>query len=144
MGRPPHRELEDVEPGTVRRGWQHEACSRVERRHRRTFSHTPAQVRALIRSQGGGGAVLYVAPTSPGNDAASSFVPGDFPPTPPPGTPSVCALVPMWPFTRFSGPSSRRVCTCRGAQSEGVYSGECSGENLQRSPGTRSHQSHGS
>ena len=64
MGRPPHRELEDVEPGTVRRGWQHEACSRVERRHRRTFSHTPAQVRALIRSQGGGGTVLSVAPTS--------------------------------------------------------------------------------
>ena len=29
--RPPFREPEDVEPGTVRRGWQHEACSRVER-----------------------------------------------------------------------------------------------------------------
>ena len=65
--RPPHREPEDVEPGTVRSGWQHEACSRVERRHRRElFSHTPAQVRALVRSQGGGGAgaVLSVAPTS--------------------------------------------------------------------------------
>ena len=42
-------------------------CSRVERRHRRElFSHTPAQVWALVWSQGGGGAgaVLSVAPTS--------------------------------------------------------------------------------
>ena len=42
-------------------------CSRVEQRHRRElFSHTPKQVRALVRSQGGGGAgaVLSVAPRS--------------------------------------------------------------------------------
>ena len=54
-------------PGTVRSGWQHEACSRAERRHRRElFSHTPAQVRAFVWSQGGGGAgaVLSVAQTS--------------------------------------------------------------------------------
>ena len=75
--RPPHREPEDVEPGTVRRGWQHEACSRVESRHRRDlFSHTPAQVRVEVGLERL-------------NDAASSFIPGDSPQTPPPGTPSV-------------------------------------------------------
>ena len=123
--RPPHREPEDVEPGTVRSGWQHEACSRVERRHRRElFSHTPAQVRALVRSQGGGGAgaVLSVAPTSRETTLSPHLFRVILPPTPPPGTPFVCTLVPMWLFTRFSWPSSRRVCTCRDAQSEGVCS----------------------
>ena len=32
--RPPDREPEELEPGTVKQGWQHEASSRVERRHR--------------------------------------------------------------------------------------------------------------
>ena len=63
------------------------------------------------------------------NDPVSSFVQGDSPPTLPPGTPFVCTLVPMWPFTRFSWPSFRRVCT--DSQSEGACSSECSGENLQ-------------
>ena len=71
-----------------------------------------------------------------GNDTASSLVPGDSLATRHPGTPSVCTLVLMWPFARFSWPSSRRGCTCRGAQSEGVFSGKCPDENLQRSPGT--------
>ena len=31
--RPPDREQEEFEPGNVRRGWQHEASSRVERKH---------------------------------------------------------------------------------------------------------------
>ena len=124
--RPPHREPEDVD----------EACSRVERRHRRDlFSHTLAQVRALIRSQGGGGAgaVLSVAPTSRET-------------TLPPHLFRVILLrrlrqaLPLCARWCRCG-SSRRVCTCRGAQSEGVYFGECSCENLQRSPGTRSHQS---
>ena len=45
------RELEDVEPGTVCRGWQHEAFSRVERRHREELREQ-AQVKVLVRSDG--------------------------------------------------------------------------------------------
>ena len=60
-------ESEDTEPGTVRRGWQHEACSRVERQFREDlFAHALAQVKALVRSQGGvgAGAALSVPPIS--------------------------------------------------------------------------------
>ena len=64
--RPPLREPEDVEKGTVRRGWQHEACFRAERHFREElFEQASAQVKALVRSQGGAGAgaALSVAPT---------------------------------------------------------------------------------
>ena len=112
--RPPHRELEDVEPGTVRRGWQHEACSSWQASPEGTFFTHPSAgtgTRQVARwRRGWSGSVRGT--NKSGNDAVSSFVQGDSPPTPPPSTPSVGTLVPMWPFTRFSWPSSRRVCTC--------------------------------
>ena len=57
--RPLPREPDDIEPGCVRQGWQHEASSRVEQQFR------PVQVQVLIRSQGGpgGGAALTAVPT---------------------------------------------------------------------------------
>ena len=64
--RPPDREPEEFEPGTVRRGWQHEASSRVERKHREEelFPQMTPASRALIRSQAGPGAGLALS-TSP-------------------------------------------------------------------------------
>ena len=38
--RPPPLEPKDEEPGTVRRGWQHEVCSRVGESSGRSLSHT--------------------------------------------------------------------------------------------------------
>ena len=60
--RPLDREPEEFEPGTVRRGWQHEASSRVERKHREEelFSRMTNASRALIRSQARPGAGLAV------------------------------------------------------------------------------------
>ena len=45
----------DFEPGGQKRGWLHEAASRVDLRFRDEdlFHRVPAPVRALIRSQGG-------------------------------------------------------------------------------------------
>ena len=64
--RPPDREPEEFEPGTVKRGWQHEASSRVERKHREEelFPQMTHASRALIRSQAGPGAGLALS-TSP-------------------------------------------------------------------------------
>ena len=64
--RPPDREPEEFEPGTVMRGWQHEAASRVERRHRdeELFPGMNDASRALIRSQAGPGAGMALS-TSP-------------------------------------------------------------------------------
>ena len=54
--RPLPREPDELEPGCVRQGWQHEASPRVEQQFRQElFSRVPAQVQALIRSQGGPG-----------------------------------------------------------------------------------------
>ena len=64
--RPPPREPEDVEPGGVRRGWQHSAASEVEKCARdEWFMRATDQVRALVRSQGGpgAGAALTAVPT---------------------------------------------------------------------------------
>ena len=61
--RPPRRNLE---PGTVRQGWQHEANSFVEAKFRETlFSRLSDQEQALIRSQAGPGAgsALTALPT---------------------------------------------------------------------------------
>ena len=53
----PRREPEDHEPGTVRRGWQHEAASVVEERAKEAmFTGVSDKVKALVRSQGGPGA----------------------------------------------------------------------------------------
>ena len=64
--RPPDREPEELEPGTVKQGWQHEASSRVERRHleEELFPRMGDASRALIRSQAGPGAGLALS-TSP-------------------------------------------------------------------------------
>ena len=64
--RPPDREPEELEPGTVKQGWQHEASSRLERRHRdeELFPRMGDASRALIRSQAGPGAGLALS-TSP-------------------------------------------------------------------------------
>ena len=64
--RPPPREPEDVEPGGVRRGWQHSVASEVEKCARdEWFMRATDQVRALVRSQGGpgAGAALTAVPT---------------------------------------------------------------------------------
>ena len=66
--RPPPREAEDLEPGAQRRGWQHEASSRVERWHRNVvlfFQLTEAD-KALTRSQSGTGAGVALT-TTPSN-----------------------------------------------------------------------------
>ena len=60
---------EDAEPRTVRRGWQHKACSCVERQFREElFAHAPAQVKALVRSQGGVGAGAALTVPSPSRE----------------------------------------------------------------------------
>ena len=64
--RPPPRNPEDFEPGTVRQGWQHEASSLVEAKFRETlFSRLSDQEQGLIRSQAGPGAgsALTALPT---------------------------------------------------------------------------------
>ena len=63
--RPPLRDPEDFEPGTVRQGWQHEASRRVEEHREELFSRVSDQKRALIRSQAGpgAGAALTALPT---------------------------------------------------------------------------------
>ena len=64
--RPPPRNPEDFEPGTVRQGWQHEASSFVEAKFRETlFYRLSEQEQALIRSQAGPGAgsALTALPT---------------------------------------------------------------------------------
>ena len=118
--RPPHRESEDVEPHCTS---IQALCDAVgSMRHvpelrgvtGGTSFPTPPSTGAGThqvprRWRGRSGSVR--CPDKSGNDAASSFVPGDAPPTPPLGTPSVC--------TRFSWPSLRRVFICRGVQSEG-------------------------
>ena len=62
--RPPDRDAVEMEPGTVRRGWQHEAASRVERETILPFLDAPGQ--ALLRSQSGptSGAALAAAPSN--------------------------------------------------------------------------------
>ena len=91
--RPPPREPDHFEPGTVRSGWQHEASARVEERYREDlFTRMPEQVQALVRSQAGAGAgALTVVPTPPlpRHPLASS----------PTGSPRVCAQLAMWPST---------------------------------------------
>ena len=77
---------------------------------RGNFSHTPAQVRALIKSQGGegAGAVLSVAPTNR-ETTLSPHLSRVILLRRLRQAPFVCTLVPMWPFSRFSWPSSPRV-----------------------------------
>ena len=62
------RDAVEMELGTVRRGWQHEAVSRVERRHRREtiLPFLDASGQALLRSQSGpaSGAALAAAPSN--------------------------------------------------------------------------------
>ena len=55
--RPPDRDPEDHEPGGSRKGWQHEASSRVEQDFRESlFTGMSPSDRALVRSQSGPGA----------------------------------------------------------------------------------------
>ena len=64
--RPVPREPEDLEPGVVRRGWQHAAASAVELHAREElFSQVSDQVKALARSQGrpGAGAPFTAIPS---------------------------------------------------------------------------------
>ena len=66
--RPPPRVAEDLEPGAQRRGWYHEASSKVERRHRSVIllpQLTEAD-KALTRSQSGTGAGVALT-TTPSN-----------------------------------------------------------------------------
>ena len=65
--RPPFRDPENFEPGTVRGGWQQEASSCVEKHFQaELLDRVPEQVQALIRSQAGpgAGAALSVVPTN--------------------------------------------------------------------------------
>ena len=59
-------EPEDLEPGSVRRGWQHEAASRVDRHFREhvLFDRLPPRDRAQVRSQAGPGASLALTALS--------------------------------------------------------------------------------
>ena len=60
------REPEKIEPGAVRRRWQHNASSEVEKHARsQLFCRVSNQVSALLRSQGssGAGAALTALPT---------------------------------------------------------------------------------
>ena len=65
--RPAIREPDEFEPGGLRKGWQHEAASRVEQQFRDQvlFERLLAQDRAMIRSQAGPGAgtAFSVVPT---------------------------------------------------------------------------------
>ena len=66
--RPGPVEPEDLEPGGVRRGWQHEAASHADRHFREhvLFDRLPPRDRAQVRSQAGPGAssALTALPTS--------------------------------------------------------------------------------
>ena len=66
--RPGPVEPEDIEPGSLRRGWQHEASSHVDRHFREhvLFDRLPPRDRAQVRSQAGPGAssALTALPTS--------------------------------------------------------------------------------
>ena len=59
------RDPEDHEPGGSRKGWQHEASSRVEQVRESLFTCMSPSDRALVRSQSGpGGGVAYSASPS--------------------------------------------------------------------------------
>ena len=66
--RPPLREPDEYEPGGTRRGWQHEAASRVERQHREVeiLPRLTDSEKASLRSQSGPGAAsaLSAVPSS--------------------------------------------------------------------------------
>ena len=66
--RPPLREPDENEPSGMRRGWQHEAASRVERQHRELeiFPRLTDSEKASVRSQSGPGAAaaLSAVPSS--------------------------------------------------------------------------------
>ena len=71
--RPPPRELDELEPGCSRKGWQHEATSRTEMMHRDTWlkPRLTDNERAMLRSQSGPGSGLEL-PTVPRGLAAES------------------------------------------------------------------------
>ena len=64
--RPPQREPDVHDPGITRRGWQHEAASRVEQHHREVdiLPRLTADEKAMLRSQSGleAGVVLVAVP----------------------------------------------------------------------------------
>ena len=95
--RPPLRDPEEFEPGTVRKGWQHEASSRKEQHFREEFfRRVPQQVQALVRSQAG-----------PGAAAALTTVPTNF------GTTIPSHLFRVVLFRRLRQPLSLSVRNCR-------------------------------
>ena len=52
--RPPPRDIEEYDPGDAKRGWQHEASSRIERRHREfLLNRLSENDQATLRSQSG-------------------------------------------------------------------------------------------
>ena len=73
--RPLLRELEDFEPRTVRRVWQHEASSRVAQYFTADLSRrAPEQVQALVRSEAGPGAGVALTEVHTNRDTRCRFV----------------------------------------------------------------------
>ena len=138
--RPPPREPENVEPGGVRRGWQHSAASKVEKCARdEWFMRATDQVRALVRSQGGPGAGAALTHRA-GNHDPVAPVSGHPPPQTPPTTPLHGPCLPMWPSLRRFWPPSRSMCPYWGAWTPRFRIGECRCKNLQRGRGPSVHQ----
>ena len=106
--RPGPREPEEIEPGAVRRGWQHNASSEVEKHARiQLFSRVSDQVRALVRSQGGPGAGAALT-GGPGAGAALTALPTGRETT----IPSHLFRVILLRRLRQPLPFTGRVCRC--------------------------------
>ena len=131
----PPGEPEDHEPGTVRRGWQHEAASVVEERAREAmFTGVSDQVKALVRSQGGPGAG---APFTATPTCRETTIPSHLfrvlllrrrsSTASPRGS-----CMPMWPSPRLFWVPSCCMSSCWGAEPSGFLVGERSRPHLQR------------
>ena len=94
---------EDLEPGSVRRGWQHEAASRVDRHFREhvSFDRLPPRDRAQVRSQRWFGVNCSLHVVS--HEDSRSPLSRDSVATSPSPSSSHLAHVPVWPSNRLVG-----------------------------------------
>ena len=115
--RPVPREPEDLEPGVVRRGWQHAAASAVELHAREElFSRVSHQVKALARSPGrpGAGAPFTATPSCPETTIPSHLFRVLLLRRLRQPLPFTGRALPMWPSPRRFWPPSCCMCSCWG------------------------------
>ena len=141
--RPPPQEPEHVEPGGVRRGWQHSAASEVENMCERRVVHArnrPSEGSRAVSGRPRRWSCSDSRPHRAGNHDPVALVSGHPPPQTPPTTPLHGPCLPMWPSLPRFWPPSRSMCPYWGAWTPRCRIGECRCKNLQRGRGPSAHQ----